>query len=96
MPAGQKCSHCEQPQHNIRTCAAYAKYEELKKELAKCRRRLTRSENKLAEANAGLAEDRSIINLLTRRRNKAEVKVAELQLEVDYWKKQSAMIVHSL
>lgn len=54
MARDQSCSHCRQPQHNRRTCAAYAKYCQAVEERDSFAERL-------AEAEAENSENRAII-----------------------------------
>lgn len=53
MPQGQVCGHCRQPDHNVRTCEAYDRYEAVVEELDETRRQLE-------EAQLALIDEQNI------------------------------------
>lgn len=82
MPEGQVCGHCQQPRHNVRTCAAYAKYLEKCEELEQLQADYDDLLRQLEEARAEAKENQGIISLLMGRKGELERKVEDLEEEL--------------
>lgn len=76
MPTGQTCGHCNQPNHNRRTCEAYEKYLQVEADLQ-------RTKQELAEAEAARDENQNIIKTQASRITQLKSQLANLQAEYD-------------
>ena len=76
MPTGQTCGHCDQPNHNRRTCEAYEKYLKVEADLR-------RTEKELAEAEAARDENQNIIKMQASRITELKAQLARLQAEYE-------------
>lgn len=82
MPEGQVCGHCQQPRHNVRTCAAYAKYLEKCEELEGLQAEYDDLLRQLEEARAEAQENKGIIKMLMGTKGELERKVEDREEEL--------------